>query len=304
LRRIFVLLFSILIGRDWLYALIGVLNRFVLRGFLKNVFVLYAANEKYLRTYVYLWHARYFQWLPGLMGFIKQNGRWGLYLGITATEETLAGDAGGNLCALVERMERIRILTGAEQKTFAGIIPGLLRARGIVKDPIEREITATAVHRAIGRVKRIEGMPDDAALVVIGGLGFIGSRVVEYMRYDGFSGPIHSVDLKDEGDFERVARTLKGRPTILLNVSKRGALAKYTPYLWPEAVVLNEVYPEPARSEVAAIEEKGAVTYHISGIAARAWPPFPRAYKGGIPCCASFLPDEGEGEYRVLVAKM
>ena len=97
---------------------------------------------------------------------------------------------------------------------------------------------------------------------------------------------------------------LWGRPTILLNVSRKGALARYIPHLWPEAVVLNEVYPEPDRSEVAAIQEKGARCYHISGVEARAWPPFPRAYQGGIPCCASFLPGEGEGEYRVLVTKL
>jgi len=57
-------------------------------------------------------------------------------------------------------------------------------------------------------------------------------------------------------------------------------------------------------SEVAAIETKGACCYHISGVVARAWPPFPRAYQGGIPCCASFLPGEDEGEYRVLVTKL
>lgn len=304
LRRIFVLFFSTFIGRVWLYILIGLLNRFIFRRAIKNVFLLYPANDKYTLKYAYLWHARYYQWFPGLIGIMRQNGSWGLYLAISAAEETLAKDAGRNLRILVERMERIRNLVGAEQKSFAGIIPGLLRARGIVKEPVEREITATAVHRAIGQVKQIEKMPDDAALVVIGGQGFIGSRVVEYMRNDGFAGPIHSVDLKDDMDFEQLVLTLKGRPTILLNVSKKGALAKYIPYLWPEVIVLNEVYPEPPLTEVAAIQEKGARCYHISGVEARAWPPFPRAYKGGIPCCASFLPGDAEGAYRVLVTKM
>jgi hypothetical protein len=66
------------------------------------------------------------QWLPQLVGIMKQNGRWGLYLGISATEEMLAGDCGGNIRDVVARMERIRRLTGAERKTFAGIILGLI----------------------------------------------------------------------------------------------------------------------------------------------------------------------------------
>ncbi len=304
LRRIFVLIFSFFMGRVWLYTFIGFLNRFVFRRAIRNVFLLYAADERYLRKYVYRWYARNFQWSPRVVGVLRQNGRWGLYFGIGATEDALEGDVGGNLSIMVERMERIRTLVGAEQKTFAGIIPGLLKAKDILKDPVEQEITATAVHRAIEQIKQIEEMPEDTALIVIGGMGFIGRRVVENMRNDGFQGPIHSVDLKKSENFEQVVRTLKGRPTILLNVSRRGALTRYIPCLWPEAVVLNEVYPEPDRSEVVAIREKGARCYHISGVAAWAWPSFPKGYKGGIPCCASFLPAEGEGEYRVLVTKM
>jgi hypothetical protein len=35
------------------------------------------------------------------------------------------------------------------------------------------------------------------------------------------------------------------------------------------------------------------------------WPAFPRGYQGGIPCCASFLPDKaGEGDFEVIVREM
>jgi len=79
--------------------------------------------------------------------------------------------------------------------------------------------------------------------------------------------------------------------------------ARYIPFLWPEVVVVNEVYPEPSEKEVADIKAKGAVCYHIVGAKGRAWPGFPRGYAGGIPCCASFWPENGKG-YEVILKKM
>lgn len=91
----------------------------------------------------------------------------------------------------------------------------------------------------------------------------------------------------------------------VLNLTKKGALSEYIPYFWPGVVVLNEVYPEPVKAEVAAIRAKGACCYHIAGVKGRAWPAFPRGYQGGIPCCASFLPEkEGDGSFEVIVRKM
>jgi hypothetical protein len=51
----------------------------------------------------------------------------------------------------------------------------------------------------------------------------------------------------------------------VLNLTKKGALSEYIPYFWPGVVVLNEVYPEPGKSEVAAIQAKGGCCYHIAG---------------------------------------
>jgi hypothetical protein len=70
-------------------------------------------------------------------------------------------------------------------------------------------------------------------------------------------------------------------------------------------VVLNEVYPEPGRDELKIIAEQGAKCWHIVGAKGQAWPPFPSAYRNGIPCCASFLPDGGkEGHYEVIIEQL
>jgi hypothetical protein len=88
---------------------------------------------------------------------------------------------------------------------------------------------------------------------------------------------------------------------IVLNLTKKGAISEYIPYLWPGV----EVYPELGKLEVAAMKKKGACCYHIAGVKGRAWPAFPRGYQGGIPCCASFLPEkEGDGSFEVIVRKM
>ncbi|MEH2076811.1 MAG: hypothetical protein V7K57_20825 [Nostoc sp.] len=56
--------------------------------------------------------------------------------------------------------------------------------------------------------------------------------------------------------------------------------------------MVNEVYPEPTGEELNKLITQGNRAYHIVGINADAYPPFPKAYKGGIPCCAARLSDE------------
>jgi hypothetical protein len=68
---------------------------------------------------------------------------------------------------------------------------------------------------------------------------------------------------------------------------------------------INEVCPEPIRAEVEVLRAKGVACYHIAGIKAKAWPSFPRGYQGGIPCCASFLPEKkSDGAFEVIVREM
>lgn len=68
------------------------------------------------------------RWTPRLVGFIIQNRRPVLYFGVSATNEDILADAteGANLSKLSARFQRIRRLShGAEQHTYAGILPGV-----------------------------------------------------------------------------------------------------------------------------------------------------------------------------------
>jgi len=55
--------------------------------------------------------------------------------------------------------------------------------------------------------------------------------------------------------------------------------------------------------QVAELEARGARCYHIVGVEGEAWPPFPRAYRGGIPCCAS-LPFSPDDPIPILIAPL
>jgi hypothetical protein len=120
-----------------------------------------------------------------------------------------------------------------------------------------------------------------------------------------FNKKFHYVDLADQEKFLHFKQRYQDLPVIVLNLTKKGALAEYIPHFWTGVVFINEVYPEPSRAEVEVMRSKGVICYHIAGIKAKAWPAFPRGYQGGIPCCASFLPEkEGDGLFEVIVREM
>lgn len=300
-RRIGVILLNVIFGHIWVYALIGFMNKYIFNKPIKSIFMLYPANEKYTRAYVYAWYARSMKWKPRLVGVLKQNKKWGMIFGISATEEDYVNPENINNLKIVEmNLERIRKILGADQKTFAGILPGVLSSKGVIRNSPEREVTVKAVLQALARIRSDENLPQNTPVIILGGEGFIGSA----LRKAG-NGNFHTFDLGlgKESHFFDFFEKLRGKPTILLNITKKGALSSYISYLWPEIIVVNEVYPEPSGKELSEIKALGSKCYHIIGVKGKAWPGFPRGYAGGIPCCASFWPENGEG-YEVLVKKM
>jgi hypothetical protein len=265
---------------------------------------MYPASEKYALDYVYLWYAKKIKWNPGLGGIFRQDGKWGLTFGIMATEKEFRDLAyNDQLKQLYDRMERIKNMVSADQKTFAGILPGLMTSRGILNGhpSVERKTTVATVQLAIEQVIKTRGLPDDAPVLVLGGGGFIGTGLSGNNGNNRFC----YVDLADQEKFLRFKESYQGQPVIVLNLTKKGGLTEYVPHFWPGVIFINEVYPEPSKAEVEALKSKGAVCYHIAGIKAKAWPAFPRGYQGGIPCCASFLPEKlGDGAFEVIVREM
>ena len=135
-------------------------------------------------------------------------------------------------------MDHLRTMFGAQQKTFAGALPGILAGKGILHDPPEGDLAARMVAQAVEQLLK----DDDHPVVVLGGRGFVGRRLVERLRGAG----IREVIPVDVNDSQATWPThLANRPLLLVNVATRSALSELTEQLWPEVTVLNEVYPEP-----------------------------------------------------------
>jgi hypothetical protein len=301
IRRIAVLTLCIILGNPVSLALIGLINRFA--GCFHSVFLLYPANERYTKAYVFDWFARRICWRPVLLGFFFQNGHFGLTFGISATERDFQNSENNEkLQQVFDHMERLRSLVGAKRKSFAGILPSILSTRLNLKAHLsENHTTVTAVMKALSGIYLEKGLAPDTPLIVLGARGFVGQELMQALNAQKRS--VYAIDHHNREEFSEIAILLQCVPVIVVNLTKRGALKEYAALLWPEAIVLNEVYPEPGKDELRLIADAGAECWHLVGVKGTAWPSFPRAYRGGIPCCASWIPIDGSDLYEVIVER-
>ncbi|OGZ79105.1 MAG: hypothetical protein A2528_01250 [Candidatus Staskawiczbacteria bacterium RIFOXYD2_FULL_37_9] len=289
IRLLLIELFGLIFNHDWIFWLIGSANRKL--GLIKSVFLVYPATEEYERAYTYKKRAKRIEWSPWLVGLFWQNGKVGVKFAISSSNSQFV-DPGNKekLRSVAERMEKIRQLFRAEHKTFAGILPGVLLANRMVRKTPEADVTVEVVCQAIGKVKSLEGLGDDTPIIVLGGRGFIGRRVVSSLPKN----TAYCVDIAGNNGQYAWPSHLQGRPVLLVNISLNSALGQYVHLLWPEVVILNEVYPEPSQELVERLEAVGSRCWHVAGVKAGALPSFPGGYQGGIPCCAAWQSDEME----------
>lgn len=296
LRKILVLVVNVLFNHNVVFSIVGVINR--RWNFLSSVFVMYPATEDYTSAYLYQRHWLVTKWSPCVCGIFRQEGKWGLILGITSTEEDFCHPGNtGNLQTLVERVERVRRLTCASQKTFAGILPGILFKKRLIRETVETEITVEAMVKAEKYVRDNEGCDENTPLIILGGNGFVGRRLIKSLN----GREVYCVD-STNGETNRASWPfhLKEGRAIMINISGSHALSGYTSMFWPGLVLLNEVYPAPGEDELKPITEKGCSAYHVVGIEGKAYPSFPHAYNGGIPCCAARISED----MQVIVKKL
>ena len=294
-RRLFTELLNLFFSHNWIYWLIGLVNQKL--GLVESVFLVYPANENYTTAYSYCYRARWHQWKPGPVGFFWQNGKIGVKFAISAHNGQFTDPANKDkLCQLVKRMENFRKLFRAKHKTFAGILPGILFMRRLVRETPEADITVEAVKQVIGKVKSLEGLSEDTPIIVLGGRGFIGRKVVASLP----EGVAHSVDITNGNSQNSWPFHLQGKPVLLVNISLNSALEEYVLLLWPEAVIVNEVYPEPSSELVAQLKNISCKCYHIAGVKAGALPSFPGGYHGGIPCCAAWQSKNMEALFKQI----
>ncbi len=280
-QRCAVEVINALLNHAWFFRMVGFVNRRT--GKIKSVFLVYPATRSIAQATAYPRRLVKNRWAPWPIGLLWQDGHLLLMVAISATDEEIRKPgAVENLKELIAAVERIRVQIGAERKTFAGVLPGVMARHKILDAPPEREMTARIVHEAVAELAAPDGsvrMP----VIVLGGGGFIGSRLVELLdeRFETYS--VDVVASRDSWPDH-----LRGRPALLVNVANRGALHKVRDSLWPGMTVLNEVYPDPPRRLVEHLTEHQIAVHHVVGIRGGSIPRLPGAYRGAIPCCAAW----------------
>jgi len=296
LRRLFTEILNLFFNHDWVFWLIGLANKRL--GVIGSVFLAYPANDEYSDAYTYRWRARTMEWTPRPIGFFWQNGKIGIKFAISASNGQFSDSASkDNLCRLVQRMESLRNLFYAKHKSFAGILPGALFMKRLVKETPEADVTVEVVKQVVRKVKSLGGLSEDTPVIVLGGKGFIGRKVVASLPQD----TVYSVDIAGNNGQNVWPSHLQGRPVLLVNISLNSALGQYIHLLWPEVVIVNEVYPEPCMELAQQLKAVGCHCYHVVGVKARALPSFPGGYQGGIPCCAAWQSEKMEALFKRIV---
>jgi len=279
-RRIFVLFLNGLLRHNWFFWILGVLNRRF--QFMESVFVVYPATEKYALAYVYKRHLDKMRWTPYIGGIIFQDGKMQIMFVISSTEKEFNdSDQRENLKEMVARVDKIRKLLAAPNKRFAGVLPGILLSRKLINSSVEIDVTVEAVILALEDVENQRGYRN-VPVIVLGGKGFIGRKLTERLNQSGVK--TYCVDINGSLNWPG---HLRGEAAIVINVTRKAVLSKYLPYFWKELVLINEVYPEPGDQELSQLRKIGSDSFHVTGVKAKALPPFPRAYAGGIPCCGA-----------------
>lgn len=284
-RRLGLELLNLIFNHYWLFWFLGVINRHI--RVIETVFLMYPATEKYALSYVYPSRLPNVKWNPWPVGLFFQNGRIGLEFVVSATNTDFRDPSNTeSLKLLADRMEQIRKLVHAEQKTFAGILTGILNQQKIIDENREIDVTVRAIRQAVFSVMVDKFYKELTPIIILGHKGFIGRRVFEDLMSHGCT--VWGIDTKDGNGRQNWPSCLKGQEAILVNIADTGALEVYFDLLWPELIVINEVYPEPQQELIEMCRERHLSVWHIAGIKAVSWPRFPRAYEGSIPCCAAW----------------
>jgi hypothetical protein len=287
-------LLNVMVNHDILFRLVGAVNK--KHHFLMSVFIAYPASREYAKSFFYERHVRRMKWTPRVASLIRQGRLWCVAFAISSTEEDFRDPKNhASLKRLVGQAERIRQSLGAPQKTFAGVLPGILFSRKLISEAVEAEVVVEVVLKAEAHVRAAVDYPPNTSLIVLGGSGFIGRRLVSRLA----DREVYPVDQLADAR-HAWPHHLAGKRSILINVASVSALAEYLALIWPGLVLLNEVYPEPSLAERTAFSTLGNPVFHVVGIKARAYPPAPKAYAGGIPCCAGWIARDMEAVIRRL----
>lgn len=290
-KKNLIVIVDYLFNQRVIFSMIGLMNKTILRGIIKSVFLAYPAKKRHIESYTYPWFSKRIKWKPAIIGIFIQKGKIGIAFAISSMESDFVDDENrDSLKKVASFIEERRKLLGADQKSFAGILPGVLSKKAILKKTEEADLTVRAIFMAIEALKEKKAMSSTFSIIVLGGKGFIGGKLTSFLkRSEEYKNRVFSLDLDDFNKMPEVMARIKDKDVMFLNITKKKALNDYMPFFSKKTVILNEVYPEPSEHDLSKIKERGASCYHIVGLKGKMYPPLPGAYREGVPCCASFV---------------
>jgi len=284
IRKLLLLIINYLLNHSLVLRLLGKINRKA--RWIKNIFIAYPATPEYAKAYAYERLYPKMKWTPWLASLLTYHRSSGIMMVISGTEEDFQDSRNvSHLKLMVKRVETIAHLLSVSQITYAGILPGILYKNHIRKSFLEADITISAILLSEKQIQKQFGYSSDVPLIVIGSRGFLGARLTDLLG----NRPVYPVDSPSEN----IANTqawpshLHHMQAVVINLSRKFVLSRYTHLFWPELIIINDVYPEPSSVEIEQISTIGCSFFHITGIKGRAYPEFPGAYQGALPCCST-----------------
>lgn len=306
-RKTLLILISELIGNRVGYALIGLVNRLSGRR-LATIFLAYPPNQYYVTAVTFPAYAARANWQPRLAGvYSPAPGQWGLILAVSSLEQELINPENTQrLQAIYESLETIRKLTGARSIALAGVLPSTMRERNLHNSVREREQTAAIVEQAIYATLAKVGFESREPIILLGGAGYIGTAVHARLQQH-CPNPLVIIDPKNcasHAQLETMLGSYRGQAALLVNIARNSVLELFLDQLWPQLVILNEVFPEAAESTRAELKRRGIAYFHLAGIRGFALPRFAGPYANAIPCCALALENAEQVRDRLVITKL
>lgn len=262
-------------------------------GLFQAVFVIYPATSQYANYFSFHRRQKANMWKPWIVGVIKHpSGARTLSFAISSDEGDIKSDAkASDLRHMHQVTNELAERIGAKSTHFAGIIPGCLKYRRVSRPNTEQEATSIAVVKAIQSLRTQLGHTPDVPVVLLGYRGFVGREVMRRLTQMNLA--VSGV----EKDDKLIAPNI---PHLVVNITLPEAINTHIESFNEHSVLLNEVYPAPDREILEHLHSKSVQVYHLAGVQAEAWPIFPGAYHGAVPCCGA-IPAE---QYEVILKKL
>ncbi len=257
------------------------------------VFVLYPGTEAHKRHYFPPWVERILRPVfPA--GVIRFGSHWGLLVGGLASAETLE--------SAPERLETFLSdvhgqFGGVESIALAGRLPSLAVRSGLGLDRPFTHGDRGTVCAMLGAIRQLAGMlgkpTKDVTLALIGGAGFIGSRLIESLttefdrviavdpRYAGASREVGNVF------YTARAEDVAEAEAVMVLTACGSDTAGIAHHLSSGTVVADDTHPEMPEAIRSTMEERGATVLKatVADARIRFVPALPDFRSDDIPGC-------------------